>query len=245
MKGKTTEEYWNDVWSKPQRLRLPSRLNMATRNVQRLLRSRLHPNTRFLEIGCAPGKLLAWVASVIGGKVSGVDYSPNGIASAEELFAALNLEADLRCENVMETTFPLSSFDLVFSAGVIEHFDDPAQIVRRHVDLTARGGTVLITVPNYGGWMGRLQGRLDPGNLKIHNLGIMNIDALKRLAPPGLASVKAYPWGRFAPGILHLQNAMPRKAAAALAGILNATAMLQPADFSPLAPLLALELRKR
>ena len=47
MTEKTNYRYGNDVWARQQRLRLPSRLNTATRNAQRLLR--LPPETRFLE----------------------------------------------------------------------------------------------------------------------------------------------------------------------------------------------------
>jgi len=157
----------------------------------------------FLEIGCAPGKLLAWVAEVLHAEVAGGDYSQRGLSLAQQLFQALNIDGDLRCEDMLATTFEPASFDLVFSAGVIEHFDDPREIVKRHVTLLKPGGKAVIMVPNYGGFYGRLQCRFDPENLSIHNLTIMNPPALRRLAPGELVStVRVYPVGRMSPWLI-------------------------------------------
>src|SRR5947207_15902867 len=125
----TTLAHWDEVWRKPPRMRLPSSLVVATRNLQRILRAHVRPGSSFLELGCAPGKLLAWVALRLGARVSGLDYSPTGIAWARELFDALGCKGDLRCEELFSTSFPRDAFDIVFSSGLIEHFDDPSTIV--------------------------------------------------------------------------------------------------------------------
>jgi 2-polyprenyl-3-methyl-5-hydroxy-6-metoxy-1,4-benzoquinol methylase len=39
------------------------------------------------------------------------------------------------------------SFDIVWSQGLIEHFEDPAAVVCRHVECCRPGGIVLISVP--------------------------------------------------------------------------------------------------
>ena len=49
---------------------------------------------RVLEIGCAPGKLLSWIAAELKAHVAGLDYSPRGLATAKRLFNALQLTAD-------------------------------------------------------------------------------------------------------------------------------------------------------
>lgn len=52
-----TPEHWDGAWSAPPRL--PSRLWIGVRNLQRLLRAHVKPGMSVLEVGCAPGKTLA------------------------------------------------------------------------------------------------------------------------------------------------------------------------------------------
>ena len=157
----TSIAQWDESWSDDVRLRVPSSWMITTRNLQQLLRGRVRPADRFLEIGCAPGKLLSWVAAVLKAEVSGLDYSERGLSTAKRLFSALNLQGDLRCEDLRDTSFAPASFDWVVSYGVIEHFDDPRDVVSAHLRLVKPGGTTVMTVPNYGGLYGRLQRYFD------------------------------------------------------------------------------------
>jgi 2-polyprenyl-3-methyl-5-hydroxy-6-metoxy-1,4-benzoquinol methylase len=240
---KTSKRHWDTLWERPARLRHPTSLHVGIRNLRDLLKGHVRPGSKYLEIGCAPGNLLAWVRHKLRADVSGLDYSEPGIAFARRLFDALGLAADLRCEDVFKTSFEPGSFDVVFSAGVIEHFDDPRDLVAEHVKLLAKNGVALITVPNYGGWLGRVQGRLDPENLAIHNVGIMNPTALRALAPAGSVA-KAYPFGRFSPWVLSLKKGMPSPLAFLAAQVGNLAGLVQPVHVGALAPLLVLEIRR-
>jgi SAM-dependent methyltransferase len=224
-------------------MRLPSKLFVSTRNLQRVIAAHVRPGMRYLELGCAPGKLLAWVGSALRADVSGLDYSEQGIQWALQLFHALGLHGNLRCEDVWKSSFEPGSFDVVFSAGLIEHFGDPQRIVRRHVELLKPGGRALITVPNYGGVYGRLQRWLDPANLALHNLAIMNVDALRGLAPADLASeVRAYPAGRISPWLLGIDRRVPTPLATGISHLVNGVGLVQPRDFASVAPMLVLEI---
>lgn len=242
----TTPEHWEEAWASPPRWRLPSPLVVGTRNLQRLLRPKIQPGARVLELGCAPGKLLAWMAAELGADVAGLDASAQGIEWARELFRALGLRGDLRHEDAFTTTFGPGAFDLVCSWGLIEHFDDPRPLVRQHVTLARPGGRVLIGVPHYGGIYGTLQGWLDRDNLRLHNLGIMDPAQLAGLAPPDLsASVRAFPAGRLSPWLLSLDRKLPAPLARGASLTLNAVGLLQPADITGLCPLLVLEIERR
>lgn len=242
---KTTKSYWDAAWQEEIRYRLPRNVTSSARNLQRLLRQRIKPGMRVLEIGFAPGKMLAWVAKILQAKVAGIDYSDRGFSMARRLFDVLHIDADLRHEDVFAATFDPGSFDVVYSNGVIEHFDDPTEMVRRHVVLLKPGGFALIAIPNYGGIYGRLQGFFDPGNLKIHNLDIMNPEALDRLAPLDLVSqVRTYPTGRISPWLINFDKRWPRLLALALSHMVNLAGLMQPLDWSPLCPMLMLELRR-
>jgi 2-polyprenyl-3-methyl-5-hydroxy-6-metoxy-1,4-benzoquinol methylase len=241
----TTRAHWENTWAVPPRWRLPSGLIVSIRNIQRLLRPRVRPGMRVLEIGCAPGKMLAWCASVLGAQVSGLDYSDRGIQWSRQLFAALGIDGDLRCEDLFATTFAKATFDVVYSVGVIEHFEDPRHIVRAHATLLKPGGTALIVIPNYQGVYGRIQRWFDPESLEIHNLTIMNVGALARLAPADLITgMRTYRAGRVNPWQLTLERRWPRAIARGVSLAVNAAALLQPMDIGPLCPVLVLELTR-
>jgi 2-polyprenyl-3-methyl-5-hydroxy-6-metoxy-1,4-benzoquinol methylase len=239
---KTTRDYWEATHSRP-RWRLPSRLNVGVNNALRLISSHVRPGMRVLEIGCAPGKRLAYLAKVMQARVCGLDYSEPGISFCRELFSKLGLEAEFRCEDLFHTTFPEGSFDVVYSLGVVEHFEDPQPVVERHLNMVKPGGIVLITVPNYGGLYGRIQRYFDPQNLKIHNLDMMSRKALLRLAPFDSDSM-AYRSGRVSPWVIHFEKKWPAPLASVVSHTLNALGLVQPFDIGPLCPMLVLSMRR-
>jgi 2-polyprenyl-3-methyl-5-hydroxy-6-metoxy-1,4-benzoquinol methylase len=186
MNAKTTKQYWDDAWTPPPRMRLPSGILVGTRNIQRLLKSHINPGMKALEIGCAPGKILAWAAKILRAEVSGIDFSSQGIDNSRRLFLHLGIAGDLRCEDIFETSFAEGSFDCVFSCGMIEHFNDPRKLIEIHVKLLKSGGKALILIPNLAGIYGRLQRYFDPKVPALHNLEIINPTSLIALAPKHL-----------------------------------------------------------
>jgi hypothetical protein len=125
---------------------------------------------------------------------------------------------------------------------VIEHFDDPLGIVKRHIDLLKPGGVAVISVPNYGGWMGRAQGWLDPENLAIHNVGIMTPQRMLDLAPNGRNTSRAFRFGRFSPWLLSLDKKVPKELASVTSHLANVLGLIQPVDIGPFSPLVVLEI---
>lgn len=241
---KTELDHWEAAWAARPRLRFPTGLDIGTMNVLRLLRRHLRPGVRFVEVGCAPGKVLSWAGREVGAAVCGIDYSPTGAETARWLCSGLGIEADIRCEDATRTTFPGQSFDVVFSNGLIEHFEDPADMIDAHLRLLAPGGTALIAIPNYSGLYRALQQFCDPGNLAIHNLRIMSEPALAAVVrrQPGFHA-RTYRYGRLSPWLISLQRrfGLPGKA---VAWGLNFVAHLQPVEIAALSPLIVLEVRR-
>jgi cyclopropane fatty-acyl-phospholipid synthase-like methyltransferase len=243
---KTPRAHWETTWSRAPRPRLPSVLWVGVRNLQRVLRSRVRPGMSVLEIGCAPGKTLAWLAKVLDCRVAGLDYSDRGLSFARKLFGELGIEGDLRCEALDATTFAPGSFDLVFSDGVIEHFEDPSEIVRQHVALTKPGGETLIVVPNYAGLYGRIQAHFDPANLLLHNVAIMTPEALVELRPRDMVTdVRAYATGYLSPWLINFDKRWPRAIARGISYVLNGAGVMQPFEIASLCPSLVLEMRRQ
>jgi len=242
---KTTAEYWEEVYTIQPRLRIPSRLFVGVNDLIRLLGRDISTGTRVLEIGCAPGKILTYLAKVYNADVSGIDYSPKGINFARRLFEVLGINGDLRCEDIFNTSFPAGSFDFVYSVGVIEHFEDPRKIVKCHIDLVRRGGTVLISVPNYNGLYGKLQRYFDQSNLDIHNLAIMSPRALLRLVPGDIPlKAEAFRFGRVNPWLINVNRKWPATTTKLFNYVFNFLGLLQPFDIRPLCPTVVLKITK-
>jgi SAM-dependent methyltransferase len=109
----------------------------------------------------------------------------------------------------MHTTFAPASFDVVYSFGVIEHFDDPRPMVQKHFDLLRPGGTAIITVPHFGAGYGWLARRLDRKNYDIHNISIMSEAGMLALAPEG-SRARSYAYGRMSPWAVSWNKVPPR-----------------------------------
>jgi 2-polyprenyl-3-methyl-5-hydroxy-6-metoxy-1,4-benzoquinol methylase len=243
---KTDLAYWEVASQGAIMHRLPSKLNVSVLNFARLLKRYVRPGSSYIEIGCAPGKMLAWVASVLKAKVTGLDYSETGIVKCRALFEALGLKINLVHEDFFKHHLSPATFDVVASFGVIEHFEDARSVVRRHFELVKPGGVALMVVPNYGGIYGSLQRWCDAQNLELHNLKIMTPCALTALADsPDVESVRAYPFGAMSPWLVSFDKRLPRYLAKMVYFSANVLGLLQPLTIKKLAPLLVLEVRKR
>lgn len=153
----------------------------------------------FLEIGGFPGYFSVFFNKFWGYKVSLLDYFINRetvkkICKINEVKDEVTLiEADL---------FKYRSakkYDVVFSAGLIEHFDDTELVVKKHADFVCDGGFVVIALPNFRGINGMLQKVCDPENLRAHNLGCMDISFLKEnFLKNNLKPIYAGYYGKFA-----------------------------------------------
>jgi len=223
-------------------MRLPSRLVVTTRNLQRLLGREIRQGMRVVEIGFAPGKQLAYVAKTYGAIVTGVDYSVSGVEIAKNLFSVLGLSGDLLCEDVFDMSIPMGTFDFVYSVGVIEHFDDPRELVSKHIELLKPDGVCLILVPNYRGIYGTLQRYLDPDNLEIHNLNIMTCDAMKKLALSSLSGNVEVT--RIDPSQVSWHAKLPGWAAKSVRLALNLFGVIKPVDVEFLCPWIALRITR-
>lgn len=242
----TTVDHWDAAYKSPIRMRLPSPLLASTRDSRREMRKWVKPGDKVLEIGFAPGKQLAWVASALGAQVSGIDFSEPGVALSRRLFEGLGLKGDLRREDVFNTSFDFGTFDVVYSEGVIEHWDDPRPIVRQHMELLRPGGIAVITVPNYGGVYGRLQERIDPENLALHNTRIMNNKSLAELMPADISEdIQVRATGRVTAGLVNFHRVVPSPVAQALFWGVSLMGHLQPFTVKVLAPRLVLTGRRR
>ena len=126
-----------------------------------------------IEIGCVPGNWMVYLNKEYGYRVSGIDYS-------EHLdYVAKNLELnDIRDFTLFhDDLFTFTSairYDLVFSSGFVEHFDDHNRVIERHAELAKPGGLVAIMVPNLTHVHRILCGMFAPDLLAKHRFPLMH-----------------------------------------------------------------------
>jgi SAM-dependent methyltransferase len=238
----TSPTHW-DSRLRGARPRPPSLLNVAVADVVALLGRHVKAGDRVLEIGCAPGKFLLWCKMVAGADVSGVEYAPESFADTVRLFEQAGQAADLRHEDIFDTTFG-AEFDVVYSFGLIEHFygDQLERLVQKHVELLKPGGIAVISIPDYQRIYGAVLSRTNRANYDSHNIELMSLNALRAVAPPSVTT-DVFRYGRFAPW--YLSFGVPRNLAVRyLFYGLNVIGLLQPFKIDALCPTLVLTMKK-
>ena len=90
---------------------------------------------KILEIGGAPGQFLAYLAKEFGYSAHAIDYSSIGCDKTLEAFEGVNLDLTIWNRDIFCDISDLPLFDIVFSMGFIEHFNDLDAIVGKHVEL--------------------------------------------------------------------------------------------------------------
>lgn len=87
-----------------------------------VLLTRYPTGTRILDVGCGPGYSDLYLAAN-GYRVTGVDNDERIVQLASELSARLGVEVDYRRADAFDLSRFHGSFDVVYSVGVLEHFD--------------------------------------------------------------------------------------------------------------------------
>lgn len=115
---------------------------------------------RLFELGCGNGSV-ARVLTQRGWNVTGVDPSADGIAQARHGHPNLNLHAGSAYDDLAGQ---YGQFPVVLSLEVVEHVYAPRHYARTLFELTAGGGTAVVSTPYHGYWKNlamALSGRMD------------------------------------------------------------------------------------
>lgn len=179
----TEVKFWEDYWAN---CKLPSTVDMDF-SYDRCLARGLKNNLSGIkgdvfEVGCAPGKWLAFMAKEFAMNPSGIEYSEAGMNATLENFKILQLAPGSILTGDFFQTKPSRQFDVVMSFGFIEHFDNVDEVIDLHLGWLKPGGVLILGVPNFCGIYSTIQGILDREILDKHNLKIMNLDYFQSVA---------------------------------------------------------------
>ena len=178
----STQSYWDEVLVRAELPRIYTSRAYHHRITMEYIDKYLSSNkyTTLLEIGCGSSGWLPYFAKKYNLKVSGLDYSEVGCRLAEENLKMLKIDyGEIICKDLLEPECTGGKkYDVIFSYGVIEHFQQPEKIIGIFDSLLNKGGIIITLVPNLNGFMGWISRFFVPAIFKIHK--VMSAEDLNR-----------------------------------------------------------------
>lgn len=174
----TDRTFWTRYWESKTDLAIPvSRDYLFHQQLEKIIKKDKPKSA--VELGGFPGYYTIFLKKYFGIESTLFDYfvhpgilqsvlSKNGLGS-EDIKV---IEADLF------NYTPELKYDLVLSCGLIEHFEDTKDIIRRHLNFLNPGGTLFITLPNFRSINGWVQKTFDQENYVKHNISCMDPELL-------------------------------------------------------------------
>jgi len=169
------------------------RLGLGDIGFERLGEEFSHPK-RFLDIGCATGRLI-FELSREGWKAQGVELC---LPSAE--FGRTERGLTIYNGTLEEARFPSHSFQVVHASHLIEHLTDPCSFIREIRRILVPEGYCILTTPNAAGFQARLfRGRWRSA-ISDH-ICLFTLKTLKYLlSREGFNVIRTKTWGGLAVG---------------------------------------------
>lgn len=162
---------------KPETLRrhpiLPDLRRLRDRRILALFRryGNIGGKSRVLEIGCGQSMWLPCLARELDCQVFGLDIEPYAAELARANLFGAGVRGEILCRDAFDANHNqdlLEKFDLIYSMGVMEHFDDAAERLSILARYLKPGGRILTTVPNLQGLNWWLQRFASLERLRMH-----------------------------------------------------------------------------
>lgn len=131
------------------------------------------------ELGSAPGGNLLGMWQRYGLEPYGVEYSEEGLEENRRNFKVFGLDGSrIYQADIFDLEFQAlhrEEFDVVFSRGLIEHFDRPEESVAVHLQFLRKGGLLFVVIPNLRGIHWLFTWFFHRESLAHHNLSLMKL----------------------------------------------------------------------
>jgi len=133
--AKNWDRYWDKKYTSP-----PS----VDKKLVRHIKKYLIKNMLILEGGCGDCQYVRYLTD-LGHQVVGVDFAKSTVAKVNKLLPDL----DIRVGDITDIDFPDNYFDVYYSGGVIEHFEEGVEKQLAEARRVLKnGGYFFVTVPH-------------------------------------------------------------------------------------------------
>jgi ubiquinone/menaquinone biosynthesis C-methylase UbiE len=175
----------------------------------------LQEGHRFLDVGCGAGEVIEDVAAIVGssGTVSGIDMAQTMVDESQSRLAAAGVVADVRQADAHALPFGERSFDRVRCERVLQHVENPAEVVAEIFRVLAPGGMALLIDANHeqadiatddvGTW--RVARQHSTGRVRHQRAGLHLAEWMEAAGFSALvvtAAALMLPWPNFRSGVL-------------------------------------------
>lgn len=189
VKDKAGKEFWDGMWEETEVAeaadpRQPGLKNLFARRMDELFREVFAgvktEGKTFLELGCGTSVWLPYFAREFGFKVSGIDYSEIGCRQEQQILQKAGIVGEVVCADFFNPPARLlEKFDYVYSGGVVEHFTPTEDCLTAFAAFLKPGGTMITTIPNMTGAVGRLQ---KFASRSVYDIHVLLTDETLRIA---------------------------------------------------------------
>lgn len=194
----TDRQFWVNYWESKKGLavKLPSNY-LFHRQLAKVIEENKVKTA--IELGGFPGYYAVFLKKYFQLDVTLLDYFVHPPVINELLEKNRLTDKDI---DIIETDLfnyqPEKQYGLVLSCGLIEHFNDTADIINRHIAFVKPGGVLFITLPNFKAVNGWFQKKFDKENYDKHNIDSMNPELLQSICEKaGLRDVECTYFGKF------------------------------------------------
>lgn len=178
----TEKEYWDAKYPESEKIPLEIEGNghFVNKGLYAAIKEAGVDGVRVLEIGAGDSQWLPFLKrNHPTSTCVGLDYSEAGCEQLTARAASEGVEVDVVCADLFNPPEDLiGSFDLIYSIGVVEHFDDLPEILKTLSQFLKPGGKMVTEIPNLAGLNGKL-------------VKIMNREVYDLHNPHNLASLKS------------------------------------------------------
>ena len=140
----STLDHWESYWKGHADLRRT--YSTGGRLVREVLADGDVQGRRVLEVGAGSGRDILALARVEAAAVV-LDYSPASLELVQRQAREQGIAVALVRADALAMPFRDGTFDVVFHQGLLEHFRNPMPLLRENSRIAARGGRVLVDVP--------------------------------------------------------------------------------------------------
>ncbi len=141
--SESTRGHWDRFW------REHDAIDQVYSNEDRIVNElrKMSPKGKIaLEVGAGSGRDSLELVRM-GARVIVLDYSRPALVTARRLAERLDLELLVVCGDALSLPFRNDSIDIVFHQGLLEHFRDPMPLLSENARVVAKGGHLLVDVP--------------------------------------------------------------------------------------------------